>query len=72
VTYDYQYQDIGIKLNVKPSINLHDEITLNMTLEVSSIGSNVGTAADPQYSIKTRNAQSILTSAGVSPLLLAA
>jgi len=70
VTYDYQYQDIGIKLNVKPSINLHDEITLNMTLEVSSIGSNVGTAADPQYSIKTRNAQSILTVRGGESVII--
>lgn len=61
VTYDYQYQDIGVKLSVKPSINLHDEITINLTLEVSSIGNNVGTAADPQYSINTRNAQSVLT-----------
>jgi general secretion pathway protein D len=61
VTYDYQYQDIGVKLSVKPSINLHDEITMNLTLEVSSIGNNVGTVADPQYSINTRNAQSILT-----------
>lgn len=61
VTYDFQYQDIGIKLSVKPTINLHDEITMNLNLEVSSIGSNVGTAADPQYSIKTRSAQSILS-----------
>jgi general secretion pathway protein D len=61
VTYDYQYQDIGVKLSVKPSINMHDEITMNLTLEVSSIGNNVGTAADPQYAINTRNAQSILT-----------
>jgi general secretion pathway protein D len=61
VTYDYQYQDIGVKLSVKPSINLHDEITMNLTLEVSSIGNNVGTASDPQFSINTRNAQSILT-----------
>jgi general secretion pathway protein D len=61
VTYDYQYQDIGVKLSVKPSINMHDEITMNMTLEVSSIGSNVGTTSDPQYSINTRNAQSVLT-----------
>jgi general secretion pathway protein D len=70
VTYDYQYQDIGIKLNVKPSINLHDEITLNMTLEVSSIGSNVGTAADPQYSIRTRNAQSVLSVRGGESVII--
>jgi general secretion pathway protein D len=61
VTYDYQYQDVGVKLTVKPSINLHDEITMTLNLEISSIGSNVGTVSDPQYSIKTRSAQSILS-----------
>jgi general secretion pathway protein D len=61
VTYDYQYQDVGVKLNVEPVINLHDEITLKLTLEVSSIGDNVGTAEDPQYSILTRTAESVMT-----------
>lgn len=70
VTYDYQYQDVGIKLNVKPTINIHDEITLEMTLEVSSIGSNVGTTTDPQYSIKTRNAQSILSVRGGESVII--
>ncbi|MBW1911630.1 MAG: tetratricopeptide repeat protein, partial [Deltaproteobacteria bacterium] len=61
VTSDYQYQDVGVKLNVEPVINVHDEITLKLTLEVSSIGDNVGTAADPQYSIKTRTVQSVMS-----------
>ena len=61
VTYDYQYQDVGVKLNVEPIINLHDEITLKLTLEISSIGDNVGTADDPQYTIKTRTAESVMT-----------
>ena len=60
ITYDYQYQDVGIKLNVEPIINLYDEITLSLTLEISSIGENIGTADDPQYSIKTRTAQSVM------------
>ena len=60
ITYDYQYQDVGIKLNVEPTINLHDDISLKLTLEVSSIGENVGTTDDPQYSIRTRTAQSVM------------
>lgn len=60
VTNDYQYQDVGIKLEVEPIINLHDDITIKMILEVSALGSNLGTAADPQYAISTRTAQSVL------------
>ncbi|PKN27319.1 MAG: hypothetical protein CVU64_16115 [Deltaproteobacteria bacterium HGW-Deltaproteobacteria-21] len=60
VTNDYQYQDVGIKLEVEPVINLHDDITIKMILEVSALGSNLGTAADPQYAISTRTAQSVL------------
>jgi len=37
---------------------------------VSSIGSNVGTATDPQYSIKTRNAQSILSIRGGESVII--
>ena len=61
ITSDYQYQDIGIKLEAEPTINIHDEITLKLNIEVSALGSNVGTTDDPQYSIKTRNVQSVLT-----------
>jgi len=60
VTNDYQYQDIGIKLEVEPAMNLHDDITLKMILEVSALGANLGTTDDPQFSIRTRTAQSVL------------
>lgn len=61
VTTDFQYQDVGVKLDVQPVINVHDEITLDLTLEVSTLGDNVGTQADPQYSIRTRTAKSVLS-----------
>lgn len=61
VTYDYQYQDVGIKLNAEPVINVHDEIVLRLTLEISSLGSNVGTTDDPQYSINTRIVESVMS-----------
>ncbi|MBU0993994.1 MAG: tetratricopeptide repeat protein [Proteobacteria bacterium] len=60
-TYDYAYQDVGIKLETMPVINMQNEISLTLSLEVSGLGSNVGTVSDPQYSIRTRNAKTVLT-----------
>ncbi|MBF0303492.1 MAG: hypothetical protein HQK73_10645 [Desulfamplus sp.] len=60
VTYDYQYQDVGIKLVATPNVNRKDEILLTLNLELSSLGSNVGTADDPQYAINTRSADTVL------------
>jgi general secretion pathway protein D len=61
VTSDFQYYDVGVKLEAEPSMNLHGEVTLKLNLEVSSLGPNVGTVDDPQYSIRTRSAKSVLT-----------
>ena len=60
-TYDYAYQDVGIKLETTPIINMMNDISLTLSLEVSGLGNNVGTAADPQYAIRTRNAKTVLT-----------
>ena len=60
-TYDFQYQDVGVKLVTESVINSYDQITLKMSIEVSALGDNVGTITDPQYSIKTRSAESVLT-----------
>jgi general secretion pathway protein D len=61
VTFDFQYFDVGVKLNAVPTINPNGEITLDLKLEVSSLGPNLGTADDPQFSIRTRTAESILS-----------
>ena len=61
VTSDYQYHDVGVKLEVEPKINMRGEITMKLHLDVSSLGPNVGTVDDPQYSIRTRTAKSVLT-----------
>ncbi|WP_186441405.1 secretin N-terminal domain-containing protein [Desulfamplus magnetovallimortis] len=61
VTYDYQYQDVGIKLVATPDVNRNEEIRLILNLEQSSLGSNVGTSEDPQYAINTRSADTVLT-----------
>ncbi|TSA06078.1 MAG: hypothetical protein D4R73_11825, partial [Deltaproteobacteria bacterium] len=60
VTYDFQYQDVGIKFSAEPRVNSQEEVALKVTLEVSSMGANVGTTEDPQYSIGTRTAETNL------------
>ncbi|MCK5099634.1 MAG: SPOR domain-containing protein [Desulfobacteraceae bacterium] len=60
-TYDFQYQDVGIKLTVEPVINMYDQITMKLNIEVSALSSNVGTSDDPQYAIKTRTVTTVMT-----------
>jgi general secretion pathway protein D len=61
VTFDFVYYDVGVKLDALPVININDEITLKLTLEVSAIGENINTPENPQFPIRTRTAQSVLT-----------
>jgi general secretion pathway protein D len=60
-TYDFQYQDVGVKLVVEPVINAYDQVNLKITIEISALGTNVGTVEDPQFSIKTRTVETVLT-----------
>jgi general secretion pathway protein D len=60
-TYDFLYQDVGVKLMAEPVINMYDQVTLTLGIEISALGSNVGTVTDPQYSIKTRTTNTVLT-----------
>ena len=52
----FEYKDIGIKLTVEPDIHLDNSVTVKLGLEVSSLGQNLGTVAEPAFSIGTRNA----------------
>jgi general secretion pathway protein D len=61
ITYDFQYQDVGVKLVTEPVINAYDQVTLKMHIEISALGANVGTVTDPQFAIKTRTVETILT-----------
>jgi len=61
ITYDFQYQDVGIKFNAEPVITTGNLVNLNMGLEVSSLGTNVGSVDDPQYAIRTKSASTVLT-----------
>ncbi len=70
VTNDYQYQDIGVKVNAEPVVNRNDEVSLKLGLEISALGANLGTADEPQYSIKTRKADSVLTIRDGEPVII--
>jgi len=61
-TQDYQYTDVGVKMEVLPVINMNDEVTLKLLLEVSALGENISPDPfNPQIPIRTRTAQSVLT-----------
>jgi general secretion pathway protein D len=60
-TYDFQYQDVGVKLVAEPVINAYNQVTLKINIEISSLGTNVGTVTDPQFAINTRTVESLLT-----------
>ena len=61
-TQDFQYTDIGVKMEVLPVININDEVTLKLLLEVSALGENISPdPLNPQIPIRTRTAQSVLT-----------
>lgn len=56
-----QYQDVGLKLDVQPTVYLDNDVGIKVSLEVSSLGpvvqSKAGTVA---YQISTRNANTAL------------
>jgi general secretion pathway protein D len=51
----YDYHDIGIRLDVLPKYHLDDSIFVDLNVEVSTLGANIGTSAQPAYEIGTRN-----------------
>jgi general secretion pathway protein D len=61
ITYDYLYQDVGVKLVAEPTINMYGQVTLKLSIEISALGSDVGTPDEPQFAIKTRTTDTVLT-----------
>ncbi len=61
VSDSVQYLDVGLKVDVQPDIHLQDEVSIKVSLEVSSIVKEVasknGTLA---YQVGTRNASTVL------------
>ena len=60
VNTTYDYKEIGIKLSVDPTINLDNSTMVKLSLEVSSLGANLGTTAEPAFRIGTRNAETFM------------
>ena len=57
-----QYLDVGLKLEIEPTVMLDGDVAIKTTLEVSSIVKEVsnGTAGSVAYQIGTRNATTLL------------
>lgn len=53
----FEYRDIGIKLEVTPKVLLDETVDVQLNLEVSSLGQNLGTADESAFSIGTRNVE---------------
>ena len=61
VSETVQYIDVGLKLDVEPTIYSNDEIALKVGLEVSSVTSQAQTKSGTlAYQIGTRNASAVL------------
>lgn len=55
------YLDVGLKLEVEPTVYVDDEVSIRISLEVSTLGSQVKTASGSlAYQIGTRNATTTL------------
>ena len=61
VSESVSYLDVGLKLEVEPTVYADDEVGIRIALEVSSLGSAVKTASGSlAYQIGTRNASTLL------------
>jgi general secretion pathway protein D len=61
VTSTFEYKDVGIKLNIEPSVHLNNTITLKMGLEISTLGSALDFGnGQKQYEFGTRNTDTII------------
>ncbi|HEX6829756.1 MAG TPA: cohesin domain-containing protein, partial [Burkholderiales bacterium] len=61
VTESVQYLDIGVKLEIEPTILLDDDVAMKINLEVSSKGPNVTSAQGNTYfAVNTRTVNTVL------------
>ena len=58
-----EFKDTGIKLTVEPTVNLIDELTLKLKIEITRLGDQVTLQASPeikQFRFGTRTAETVL------------
>jgi general secretion pathway protein D len=61
VSENVQYIDVGLKLEVEPSVNIDDEVAIKVNLDVGSLGQEFTTNSGSKvYQIGTRNASTLL------------
>ena len=61
VSESVTYQDVGIKLEVEPTVFPDDDVAIRLNLEVSALGTQVKTASGTiAYQISTRDASTVL------------
>lgn len=60
VSNSVSYLDVGLKLNVKPSVLLDDTVQIQLSLEVSNILNQVSNNGTLAYQVGTRNASTTL------------
>ncbi len=67
----FQYQDVGIKIDVEPRVHHNQEVTLKLTVEVSQLGETVPVGPDQEaVTIGTRTITSVIRlKSGESSLL---
>ena len=62
VTSTFEYKDVGIKLNIEPSVHLNNTVTMKMNLEISSLGDAIEFGnGQKQYKFGTRNADTTIS-----------
>ena len=57
----FDYKDVGIKLNIEPTVHLNNTVTLNLKLEISTLGDalNFGNG-QVQYKFGTRTTETLI------------
>jgi len=60
-TSNFEYKDVGIKLNIEPTIHLNSTVTLKLGLEISTLGDALDFGnGQKQYKFGTRNTDTII------------
>jgi len=61
VTSTFEYKDVGIKVNIEPTVHLNNTVTLKMGLEISTLGQPLDFGnGQKQYQFGTRNTESLV------------
>jgi general secretion pathway protein D len=61
LTSTFEYKDVGIKLNIEPTVHLNNTVTLKMSLEISSLGDAIDFGNNQkQYKFGTRTTDTVI------------